>query len=47
MDTRDFYDDLADLYDIIYVDWEAAGFSAERDEKADFYQPILVGRPTP
>jgi SAM-dependent methyltransferase len=22
--TREFYDDLADLYDVIYVDWEAA-----------------------
>ena len=24
MSTREFYDDLADLYDVIYVDWEAA-----------------------
>ena len=24
MDTRHFYDDLADLYDVIYHDWEAS-----------------------
>ncbi len=49
MDARDFYDDLVDLYDLIYVDWDAARrrhaqaiLSASGDVAARRERPLRV-----